>query len=137
LARSTVVARRLLARFRVHSTPAARAGPTASPDRAIDRSVTIDTTSALAVVPSARLRPCTRRSTTTRCTIRPTPSALEEAGIRLLRYPGGGYADNYHFSSHELSLFHSAGAPTSGYLADRSDFGQLHVAHRVFRRARE
>jgi len=51
-----------------------------------------------------------------------TPAALNQAGITLLRYPGGGYADNYHWSVHRLSPFHSGGDLSSGYLADRSDF---------------
>jgi len=51
-----------------------------------------------------------------------TPGALIQAGITLLRYPGGGYADNYHWSVHRLSPFHSGGDLSSGYLADRSDF---------------
>lgn len=51
-----------------------------------------------------------------------TPEALNIAGIAMLRYPGGGYSDNYHWSVHRLSLFHSAGAPSMGYLARDSDF---------------
>jgi hypothetical protein len=51
-----------------------------------------------------------------------TPGALNEAGVAMLRYPGGGYADNYHWSVHRMSLFHSGGAPSTGYLAERSDF---------------
>jgi hypothetical protein len=51
-----------------------------------------------------------------------TPAALNQAGITMLRYPGGGYADNYHWSVHRLSPFHSSGELSSGYLADRSDF---------------
>jgi hypothetical protein len=55
-----------------------------------------------------------------------TPDALNEAGVGMLRYPGGGYSDNYHWSVHRLSLFHSGGKPSTGYLpaspADRTDF---------------
>ncbi len=51
-----------------------------------------------------------------------TPDALRESGIALLRYPGGGYADNYHFSVHRLSFFHSGSRLTRGYLASSSEF---------------
>jgi hypothetical protein len=45
---------------------------------------------------------------------------LDEAGISLLRYPGGGYSDNYHWSTHSMT----PGADGStGYLAMGSDFG--------------
>jgi hypothetical protein len=50
------------------------------------------------------------------------PELVQGAGVRLLRYPGGGYSDNYHWSSHELSLFHASGNATRGYLAENSDF---------------
>jgi hypothetical protein len=49
------------------------------------------------------------------------PSLLHEAGISLLRYPGGGYAEMYHFSDHSLT----ATPDGVGYLANRSDFGSF------------
>jgi hypothetical protein len=45
---------------------------------------------------------------------------LETAGITMLRYPGGGYSDNYHWATHRLTAF-ADGNP--GYLAPGSDFG--------------
>ncbi len=48
------------------------------------------------------------------------PSLLNDAGIALLRYPGGGYADNYHWSVHRMTPWDDGNA---GYLAPRSDFG--------------
>jgi hypothetical protein len=50
------------------------------------------------------------------------PAQLQEAGIGLLRWPGGGYSDNYHFSNHSMTPF-SDGSP--GYLAAGSDFGSF------------
>jgi alpha-L-arabinofuranosidase len=47
-------------------------------------------------------------------------SQLDDAGISLLRWPGGGYSDNYHWASHSMTRF-SDGKP--GYLAEGSDFG--------------
>lgn len=45
---------------------------------------------------------------------------LEAAGIGLLRWPGGGYSDNYHWSNHSMTRFFD-GSP--GYLAEATDFG--------------
>ncbi|HEX6767430.1 MAG TPA: hypothetical protein VF103_18155 [Polyangiaceae bacterium] len=58
---------------------------------------------------------------------------LNEAGIGLLRWPGGGYTDNYHWSNHTLTPFLDNPDemrdpdlnPEPGYLADRSDFGSF------------
>ncbi|HWA73134.1 MAG TPA: hypothetical protein VG937_12385 [Polyangiaceae bacterium] len=51
-----------------------------------------------------------------------TPTLLSEAGVRLVRWPGGGYSDNYHFATHTLTPFKD-GNP--GYLAARTDFGNF------------
>jgi hypothetical protein len=48
------------------------------------------------------------------------PTLLDESGIAMLRYPGGGYSDNYHWSNHTMTPW-ANGDP--GYLAERSDFG--------------
>ena len=50
------------------------------------------------------------------------PDQLLEAGIGLLRWPGGGYSDNYHFSNHSMTPFSDG---SSGYLASGSDFGSF------------
>lgn len=50
------------------------------------------------------------------------PDLLEEAGIGLLRWPGGGYSDNYHFSTHSMTAWADGNA---GYLANGSDFGSF------------
>jgi len=94
---------------------------TTSPD-GIDRTVTIDAATPLAVVPP--LGYGMHSSVYDNSLHDPaTPGALDQAGIRLLRYPGGGYSDNYHWSTHTLSPFHSGGKPSPGYIADASDFG--------------
>lgn len=52
------------------------------------------------------------------------PERLSEAGITLLRYPGGGYSDNYHWSTHHMT--HWFDEPNNrGYLAPKSDFGNF------------
>jgi hypothetical protein len=49
---------------------------------------------------------------------------LQEGGVALLRWPGGGYSDNYHWSTHTMTPFR--GNPDDvGYLADGSDFGSF------------
>ncbi len=50
------------------------------------------------------------------------PALLDEAGIGLLRWPGGGYTDNYHFSNHSMTAWADG---TTGYLANGSDFGSF------------
>ncbi len=48
------------------------------------------------------------------------PALLRDAGIDLIRWPGGGYSDNYHWANHTLTPF-ADGNP--GYLARGTDFG--------------
>jgi hypothetical protein len=48
---------------------------------------------------------------------------LAETGVRLLRWPGGGYSDNYHFATHSMTPFGNSGS--RGYLAPRTDFGSF------------
>jgi hypothetical protein len=50
------------------------------------------------------------------------PSLLDESGISLLRWPGGGYSDNYHWSNHSMTPFPDG---RSGYLGPGSDFGSF------------
>lgn len=54
------------------------------------------------------------------------PDLLQSAGVALLRWPGGGYSDNYHFSTHKMTPWPPAmpgGRANAGYLAKGSDFG--------------
>jgi hypothetical protein len=49
------------------------------------------------------------------------PGLLQSAGIALLRWPGGGYADNYHWSTHTITPWF--GNPTTaGYEGPGTDF---------------
>lgn len=58
---------------------------------------------------------------------------LDDAGIALLRWPGGGYSDNYHFATHTMSPWSDG---SRGYLAEGSDFGGfVRVLDRVGRAA--
>jgi hypothetical protein len=54
------------------------------------------------------------------------PELLAATGITMLRYPGGGYSDNYHWSEHSMTPWppeDGEDEPNHGYLAARSDFG--------------
>lgn len=54
------------------------------------------------------------------------PELLAATGITMLRYPGGGYSDNYHWSEHTMTPWppdEGEDEPNHGYLANRSDFG--------------
>jgi len=50
------------------------------------------------------------------------PEQLAQSGISLLRYPGGGYSDNYHWSTHTMTPWANG---SRGWLANRSDFGSF------------
>ncbi len=47
---------------------------------------------------------------------------LDGAGIALLRWPGGGYSDNYHWATHTMSAWSNG---QRGYLAPETDFGNF------------
>ncbi|MGC4089978.1 MAG: hypothetical protein QM756_19235 [Polyangiaceae bacterium] len=52
------------------------------------------------------------------------PGELRTAGVHLIRWPGGGYSDNYHFATHSMSPFR--GDPNNrGYLGPGTDFGSF------------
>lgn len=51
------------------------------------------------------------------------PDELRAAGIRALRYPGGGYSDNYHWWNHSITPWQIDGAP--GYIGPNTDFGSF------------
>jgi hypothetical protein len=48
---------------------------------------------------------------------------LRKDGVYTLRYPGGGYADTYHWSVNKLNGWKASGNP--GYLAKGTDFGSF------------
>jgi len=50
---------------------------------------------------------------------------LRAAGITTLRYPGGGYADIYHWSTHKLTKWRGTDPPEFGYLGPNTDVGHF------------
>ena len=51
------------------------------------------------------------------------PTRLNSAGITVLRYPGGGYADAYHWSENRNTSYFDTG--NLGYIAANADFGSV------------
>jgi hypothetical protein len=53
-----------------------------------------------------------------------TPDLLKQAGVKSLRYPGGSYADLYHWSTHKGTYTPAAGAGSNTiYVAPDTHFG--------------
>jgi len=53
-----------------------------------------------------------------------TPTELEQAGVTAMRYPGGGYADNYRWSTYLMTP--DDGETTNlGYLSGATDMGHF------------
>jgi hypothetical protein len=53
-----------------------------------------------------------------------TPTQLKQAGVTAIRYPGGGYSDNYHWSSYLMTPFDGQ-ASNLGYLSGTTDMGHF------------
>jgi hypothetical protein len=53
------------------------------------------------------------------------PELLQAAGITTLRYPGGGYADIYHWSTNKASKWRGTDPPQYGYIAANADVGHF------------
>ncbi len=58
------------------------------------------------------------------------PTLLANTGITTLRYPGGGYSDNYHWAQHSITPFYATssgacGVASNGVLEATSDFGHF------------
>lgn len=96
-------------------------GDAAGPTPVLAATVTVDVTAARAVVPAFGLG--LHASVYDNALHAPeVPGLLKEAGVTLLRWPGGGYADNYHWSVHRITPWF--GDPRqAGYLGAGSDFG--------------
>ena len=58
------------------------------------------------------------------------PALLSAAGIKMMRYPGGSYSDNYHWAQYTMTPIFASTGPVcgvmpSGYLAPKTDFGNF------------
>ncbi len=54
-----------------------------------------------------------------------TPPALKAAGVRAIRYPGGSYADVYHWSTNTTTVEQGTDAGQAAYVAAHSHFGNF------------
>lgn len=53
------------------------------------------------------------------------PQILQSAGVTTLRYPGGNYSDNYHWSTYKPTKWQGADPPQYAYYAAHNDFGHF------------
>jgi hypothetical protein len=53
------------------------------------------------------------------------PSLLRDAGVTTLRYPGGAYADTYHWSTHKTTNSRAPVCQRYSYVAPNTDFGHF------------
>jgi hypothetical protein len=56
------------------------------------------------------------------------PTLLAQTGVTVLRYPGGGYSDNYHWAQYAITPFYTTTSPAcsvmqDGVLEPDGDFG--------------
>ncbi|MEU9836579.1 cellulose binding domain-containing protein [Streptosporangium sp. NPDC048047] len=93
-------------------TLAALQAPTAYADEADPVAVTVNARAALATVPETAVG-ANHAIWDSRLGTDETADLLKDAGVKLLRYPGGSYSDIYHWADHT--------AP-GGYVAPNTDF---------------
>ena len=53
------------------------------------------------------------------------PQILQAGGLTTLRYPGGTYSDNYHWSTNKPTKWQGSDPPQYAYYAANNDFGHL------------
>ena len=94
------------------SVASSTAAPAAEPPAAPPAAVTVNARAGLATVPSTALG-INDAVWDTNLGTAETADLLKGAGVRMLRYPGGSYADIYHWRDHT--------AP-GGYVAPNTDF---------------
>ncbi len=58
------------------------------------------------------------------------PALLADTGVSMMRYPGGGFSDNYHWAQHSITPFYASTNPAcnvtaNGYIASSATFGNF------------
>jgi len=53
------------------------------------------------------------------------PQILQSSGVTTLRYPGGVYSDNFHWSTYKPTKWQASDPPQYGAYAANNDFGHL------------
>ncbi len=100
----------------------------------VDATVQIDTTKTLVTVPQTFFGMHTSVYDDKLSDVAALPALLQGTGITTLRYPGGSYADRYHWAQHSLTPLYASTAPAcyltngptfEGSLAAGADFGSF------------
>jgi hypothetical protein len=58
------------------------------------------------------------------------PVLLADTGVAMMRYPGGGFSDNYHWAQHSITPFYASTNPAcnvtaDGYISATAHFGSF------------
>jgi len=58
------------------------------------------------------------------------PALLADTGVNMMRYPGGGFSDNYHWAQHTITPFYASTNPAcnvtpDGYISANADFADF------------
>jgi hypothetical protein len=90
--------------------------------------VSVNTASALATVPATGFGMHTSVYDPSLSDVAALPALLATTGIKMLRYPGGSYSDNYHWAQYTMTPIFASTSPAcdvtpNGYLAPHTDFG--------------
>lgn len=96
----------------------------------VTATVTIDATKTLLTVPTNFYGLHTSVYDTSLNDIANLPTLLGKTGVSVLRYPGGGYSDSYHWAQYAITPFYSSTAPAcgvqqNGSLSTVGDFGNF------------
>ena len=92
--------------------------------------VNVDTTKVLATVPASAYGIFTGVYDPKLSDTGALPALLKLTGTNMMRYPGGGYADSFHWAQHAISPIYASSAPAcgqvqNGFLAAHTDFGSF------------
>ena len=92
--------------------------------------VTVDTTTTLATIPQTAYGIFTAVYDNKFFDLAGLPALLAKTGTTMLRYPGGGYSDSYHWAQHIITPLYATPNPAcgqlhNGYLAANTDFGSF------------
>ena len=95
-----------------------------------DAAVAIDTTNVLEKVPQTFFGIHTSVYDPNLNDVSKLPGLLALTGITTMRYPGGGYSDNYHWAQHTITPSYMSAPPAcgvapSGTLQPQADFGNF------------
>lgn len=96
----------------------------------VSATVSIDTTTKLVTVPTNFYGIHTSVYDSALNDTANLPGLLAKDGVTVLRYPGGGYSDSYHWAQYSITPFYASSAPAcgtyqNGSLSSVGDFGHF------------